>query len=89
MATPTIRYNSKGAKVADLQRRLLALGFNPGRWTESSTTETRRNPKPWFCLDTEYAEDTEEPQYLIFVQPPRRASAGVPAESFPERPSEV
>jgi len=30
MATPTIRYNSKGAKVADLQKRLLALGFNPG-----------------------------------------------------------
>ena len=30
MATPTIRYNSKGRKVADLQRRLLALGFNPG-----------------------------------------------------------
>ena len=30
MATPTIRYNSKGRKVADLQKRLLALGFNPG-----------------------------------------------------------
>ena len=31
MPPPLIRYNSKGAKVADLQRRLLALGFNAGK----------------------------------------------------------
>jgi len=30
MASPTIRYNSKGRKVADLQKRLFAQGFNPG-----------------------------------------------------------
>ena len=31
MPTQTIRYNSKGAKVADLQGRLAALGFNAGK----------------------------------------------------------